>query len=190
MSVQTETAGERDAKNAEIGMLVALASFGMLFGALILSYFLARTRMPVWPPYGVDPVSPLLPSLSTTVILLASYFTEKFMFEWRSQSRALFLKNLRLTLFFTLLFLVLQGAVWSEFYSLGQKINSNMFSSIFYTLTGLHALHVLAVLFFVLVVMKKLPTLEFKSQLPKMCAWSLHFLSGVWLLMFLSLVIF
>src|SRR5438045_3399877 len=58
--------------NTELGMLVGLASFGMLFGTLILSYMLARARYPVWPPLGAEPLKPLLPSLSTLVLIVSS----------------------------------------------------------------------------------------------------------------------
>src|SRR5689334_23271975 len=96
----------------EIGMLVTLSSFGMLFGTLILSYFLARARSPVWPPMGIDPIAPLLPSLSTVIILIASYFTEKSLLDWRMENRKSCRANWKAALISTLLFLFFQVAVW------------------------------------------------------------------------------
>jgi heme/copper-type cytochrome/quinol oxidase subunit 3 len=53
---------------SQIGMLVAIASWAMLFGTLVLSLMLAKARVRVWPPIGSEP----MPFTLTTLAVLAT----------------------------------------------------------------------------------------------------------------------
>ena len=54
------------------GMLMLIATEGVLFGAMIASYFYIRFRTPHWPPPGVPEPKVLLPTLLTIVLLVSS----------------------------------------------------------------------------------------------------------------------
>ena len=63
------------------GMLMLIATEGVLFGAMIASYFYIRFKTPHWPPPGVPEPKVLAPALLTVVLL-------RIVFEQAVQLRA------------------------------------------------------------------------------------------------------
>ena len=55
-----------------IGMMVALGSWAMMFGALFFIYLGLRSQTLAWPPPGLPRLPLLLPSLNTVVMLVSS----------------------------------------------------------------------------------------------------------------------
>jgi cytochrome c oxidase subunit 3 len=182
---------------SELGTWVAMASFGMLFGTFLLSYLLARVRFPVWPPIGADPVPLGIPTLSTGVLVLSSFFVYKANQSFPSTPQSFF-KNWNFSLALGLLFLVLQGGLWIQLWNQGLRAQDHIFGGTVYVLTGLHALHVLVALGgLVFVPLKLKPLLKTrgleifsKSEAPKNMGLFWHFLGVVWILMYLLLVLF
>ena len=198
-SVRTGSSGGRGAGNRkamthkEVGMLVALATFGMLFGTLFLSYLLARERFPVWPPPGIEPLRPLLPSLSTGTLIASSLIIHRAqqLFEMNEVDR--FKKLWAIGTLLGFVFLGLQTAFWSQMHGLGLLVDSHIFASIFYVMTGLHAVHILGGLFALLRVFLKVSNGKMAapdSEGPKLAAWFWHFLDVTWILMFVLLIFY
>jgi cytochrome c oxidase subunit III len=169
----------------QLGMLVALASFGMLFGSLFLGYFLVRARVSQWPPIGVDPVSPLLPFLSTVVLLISSASAHKSLLV--SENAKSFRNWWRLTSFLGFVFLLLQIAVWAQMWLSGLRPDTNLFGSVYWSMIGVHALHVLGGIVALEWVRRK-KVFEFESA--QMAAWYWHFDDVIWVLMFVFLYLF
>jgi heme/copper-type cytochrome/quinol oxidase subunit 3 len=63
--------------NQQLLMLIFLASFGMMFGTFLLSLGIARMRLTLWPPPGVTPLDPWLPTISTIALITSSILVEK-----------------------------------------------------------------------------------------------------------------
>ena len=135
---------EESRRTSFVGMVMALASWTMLFASLFFAYAVLRLRAPVWPPDGLAPLPRLLPAINT-LVLLASSVALRFGTrpEAEEKSGAL-LRALRATIALGALFLLLQLAVWVPLWRSGFTIGSGIYGSIFYGLTTLHALHVLA----------------------------------------------
>jgi len=122
-----------------MGLIVALASEVMLFGAFFTAFFYVRyTNYPVYPPEPFE-----IPVDSTginTAILISSSFTMHWaLVSIKRDQRFGLIVGLFLTLAMGLTFLSLQV---HEYLNLGFTPSNNAFASGFFSLTGLHGMHV------------------------------------------------
>ncbi len=127
--------------NGKIAIWLFLASEVMLFGALFASYIMLRVGNPMWPK-GSHYLSVPLAALNT-VILISSSIT--MVMAWASLVRRRFSK-FRLYMGITILcgvgFLVIKTIEYSTKFHHGYFPSTNTFLGIYFTLTGLHGLHV------------------------------------------------
>jgi heme/copper-type cytochrome/quinol oxidase subunit 3 len=122
-----------------LGMILFLASEVFLFGSLFWTYYYLRVKTDVWPPAGVE--LHLTMAAINTAVLLSSSLTI-----WLA-GRAIRNGNVRglaaglgVTICLGLVFLGITGYEWAH-----ETFRpwTMAYGSIFYTLTGFHALHVL-----------------------------------------------
>jgi len=130
--------------NAKLGVWLFLASEVMLFGALFSSYVLLRTgAAPGTWHHGREFLSVPLATLNT-LILIASSVT--MVMSWASLKLNNF-KQYRVYMGLTILaglgFMVVKAFEYGHKFELGLFPKSNTFLAIYFTLTGLHGLHVL-----------------------------------------------
>ncbi len=126
--------------NAKAGIWLFLASEVMLFGALFTSYIMLRVGNPEWPRGELD--IPL--ATVNTAVLISSSIT--MVMAWAS----LMMKNferyriyLGLTILLGAVFLVIKGFEYGHHFAIGEIPSKNTFFGIYFTLTGLHGLHVI-----------------------------------------------
>ena len=133
--------------NGRLGVWLFLASEVMLFGALFSSYLLLRAGAPQWPPEGgrsSDLVSVPLATLNTAVLITSSI---TMVLAWsaavqRQLARArLFLGA---TLLCALVFLGVKAVEYAAELHHGKRPSTDTFYAIYFTLTGLHGLHIVA----------------------------------------------
>lgn len=128
--------------NAQLGMLIFMAFEAMIFVGLITAYWVLRTGSFTWPPPNL-PRLPLGVTWVNTAVLLLSGFT---MSRAASAVRAGDQEGLRTMLVGTAMlgaaFLAAQGTEWVQLIRQGLTLSSGSYGSTFYTLIGLHALHV------------------------------------------------
>lgn len=136
--------------NAKLGTWLFLASEVMLFGGLFAAYIFLRVGAPEWPGTvgGVEVTRPMevldvpLATLNT-LVLIASSVT--MVMSWASLVRKKF-NQYRLymggTIGLGLVFLVIKGFEYAEKFSHHLYPADSTFLAIYFTLTGLHALHV------------------------------------------------
>lgn len=130
-------------KNALIGMMLFLGADLMFFVALLGAFLVFRGGAAIWPPLG-QPRLPLAVTTVNTLILLASGFTMlRAMQLIRADNTRSFVKHLLLTVALGAMFLLIQGSEWVRLVGFGLTMSSSVYGSIFYTLIGCHALHVL-----------------------------------------------
>ncbi|HXO22274.1 MAG TPA: heme-copper oxidase subunit III [Thermoanaerobaculia bacterium] len=129
--------------NAKLGIWLFLASEVMLFGALFSSYILLRTGAPAWPHGRDEGLSVPLATLNT-LILISSSVT--MVMSWASLKLNEF-KKYRLYMGLTILcglgFMVIKSIEYSHKFETHHFPKTNTFLAIYFTLTGLHGLHVL-----------------------------------------------
>ena len=152
----TEVRPDTGLTNPKLGIWLFLASEVMLFGSLFSSYALLRSGAPTWPVQH-EVLSVPLAALNT-VVLIASSVT--MVMAWASlaprtaavragdrEAEASSLKRYRLFMGLTLLggaiFLVVKSIEYSDKFSHHLYPATNNFLGLYFTLTGLHALHVI-----------------------------------------------
>jgi cytochrome c oxidase subunit 3 len=134
--------------NPKLGIWLFLASEVMLFGSLFSAYALLRSGAPSWPDQSATLSVPL--ATLNTVILIASSVT--MVLAWAALkgrpgqpgSVARYRLFMGLTLLGGLLFLVVKTFEYSDKFSHGLYPSTNNFLALYFTLTGLHAIHVIA----------------------------------------------
>ena len=138
----TEARPDTGLYNAKLGIWLFLASEVMLFGALFSSYILLRTGAPTWP-MGREILNVPLATLNT-VILIGSSVT--MVMSWASLKLKDFGKYrlyMGLTLLLALGFLVVKAFEYGAKLEHHLYPSTNTFLAIYFTLTGLHGLHVI-----------------------------------------------
>jgi cytochrome c oxidase subunit III len=128
--------------NGKLGIWLFLASEVMLFGALFASYVMLRVGNEHWPP-GATYLNIPLATLNT-VILISSSVT--MVLAWAALARNDF-KKFRVFMGITILcgfgFLTIKYFEYTAKFHHELFPSTNTFLAIYFTLTGLHGLHVI-----------------------------------------------
>ena len=129
--------------NAKLGIWLFLASEVMLFGALFSSLILLRSGTPGWPHGRDEGLNIPLATVNTLVLILSSVTV---VLAW-ANLRLGDLKKGRIYLGVTLLcalgFMVIKTIEYTDKFHHHHFPSTNNFYAIYFTLTGLHGLHVL-----------------------------------------------
>src|SRR5580692_11520245 len=126
--------------NGKLGIWLFLASEVMLFGALFSSYILLRVGAPEWP-HGE--LSVKLGTINT-IILISSSVT--MVMAWASLKMNDFAKSrlyLIATFILSAVFLVNKYFEYAAHFANGEGPAHSTFLAIYFTLTGLHGIHIL-----------------------------------------------
>ena len=128
--------------NGKLGIWLFLASEFMLFGALFSSYILMRIGAPSWPSGGSILNIPL-GAMNTTILAFSSVTMILSWTALREKNFGKFKLSLGLTILCALVFLSVKAYEYHTKFEhhLWPKVNN--FMGIYFTLTGLHALHIL-----------------------------------------------
>jgi cytochrome c oxidase subunit III len=126
--------------NGKLGVWLFLASEVMLFGALFSTYIILRVGAPEWPHGELNiPLGAI-----NTVILISSSVT--MVMAWASLKMNDFGRHrvyLIATVLLSLAFLVNKYFEYAAHWRAGELPDKSTFLAIYFTLTGLHGLHIL-----------------------------------------------
>lgn len=128
--------------NAKLGVWLFLASEVMLFGALFSSYVLLRVGADSWP-HGYDILDWKIATFNT-VVLISSSVT--MVMSWASLMLKDFKKYKRymgLTILCAFIFLAVKAFEYDTKFGHHLYPSTNTFLAIYFTITGLHGLHVI-----------------------------------------------
>ena len=176
-----------------IGMMVALGSWAMMFGALFFIYLALRSQAVTWPPPGLPRLPVLLPAINTMVIIGSSFTLAHALERMRKGHNKPALSWMAVTLGLGLLFVALQVVLWRNVWLDGITASTGTLGTVFYGLTVLHALHVAAgviVLGYLLVAALRSvrgAAMQKKVISLRLCGMFWHFVDAVWCLMFVGL---
>ncbi|MBM3819702.1 MAG: heme-copper oxidase subunit III [Acidimicrobiia bacterium] len=129
--------------NPKLGMWLFLASEVMLFGSFFSSYALLRVGAASWPDQSAVLSVPL--AALNTAVLLASSVT--IALAWRAArqgDRAAYRGLMAATIALGIVFLGVKGSEYADKLSQGLAPSTDVFLGLYYTMTGLHALHIAA----------------------------------------------
>jgi cytochrome c oxidase subunit 3 len=130
---------------ALMGMLLFIASEIMFFAALFGAYFNVRATAQIWPPEDTHFIDPFWLPVIATVLLVSSSFTMQWgIWRIRKGDRTGMNRAVAVTLLIGVIFLGIQAF---DYYTLVTAdafgINSGVYGTLFYTMTGFHGAHVL-----------------------------------------------
>jgi heme/copper-type cytochrome/quinol oxidase subunit 3 len=126
--------------NGKLGIWLFLASEVMLFGALFSTYIILRVGAPEWPHGELN----VWLGMANTFILIGSSVT--MVMAWASLKLGDFGKHrvyLLTTFLLSAAFLVNKYFEYSAHWTHGELPSKSTFLAIYFTLTGLHGIHIL-----------------------------------------------
>jgi len=184
---------DRDAAAREVdslvGMAIFLAAWAMLFAALFLAYGVVRVQAAEWPPFGAPRLPRGAPALNSLLLVASGLFLRRGLVRARRRGdQRLPGTALLASIVLGVAFLGAQVALWQVMRARGLLPSSGVYGSVFFALTGFHALHVLGGLI-------ALAWLAVRDQLrpasslraARLAALYWDFIAGVWLLMYLAI---
>lgn len=176
--------------NMLLGVKLGILSEAMLFGALFAAYFVVRADSPGWPPIsGFERPQLLLPGLNTLLLVSSSVTMQMAVRVIRRGDRSRMRRWLGVTMLLGGIFIAVQGY---EFANNGFGLDSGIFGSTFYILTGFHGAHVLAGLGLMAIMANRarrgLVSAEHHTGL-EATSYYWHFVDAVWLFLFSTLYI-
>lgn len=174
------------------GMVLFIVSEVMLFLAFFWAYFHASLNPVaeigcVWPPKGIEVISPWLIPLLNTALLLTSGAS----LTW---AHAAILGGYRMEAIAGLLLTIVLAAFFTSFQAYEYLnapfgISDGIYGTTFYLLTGLHGFHVIVGTIFLAVSLVRLVKHHFTMQNHvgfECAAWYWHFVDVVWIFLFLA----
>ncbi len=128
--------------NAKLGIWLFLASEMMLFGGLFSAYIFLRLGATSWPE-GSSLLNVPIATFNTLVLIGSSVTMVLSWVALVSNDFSKYRRYLGLTILLALIFLVVKGFEYSEKFSHHLYPETNTFLAIYFTLTGLHAIHII-----------------------------------------------
>jgi cytochrome c oxidase subunit 3 len=172
----------------KFSMWLFLSSVMMLFMSMTSAY-IVRQAEGNWVYFD-------LPSLFyiTSVIIIISSFTMQWAYFAAKKDNASTAKNLiAITSILGVAFLVGQFFGWKQLVANSIYLVGNPSGSFFYIITGLHGLHIISAVIFLLIMLSSI----FKGKVHsgnmtkmEMCTTYWHFLGGLWLYLFIFLLLY
>ncbi len=174
--------------NAKFGIWLFLASEVMLFGALFSAYILMRVGAVYWP-VGSETLNVPLGAINTVVLITSSV---TMLLSWAALKQNNFGKfrlMLGLTILCALAFMCIKSVEYSAKFSHGIFPKENTYYAIYFTLTGLHALHIVGGIIVLVYLwgpgakMWKTNPIQFTNRL-EVVGLYWHFVDLVWIFLF------
>lgn len=179
---------------ALLGMMLFIASEVMFFSALFAAYFNARATLPVFPPEGTEFIDPIGLPIFVTALLITSSLT----MQWatgriRAGDRTGLNRGIAITLILGIIFLFLQLYDYSVLILEDDfGIDSGVYGTLFYTLTGFHGAHVLGGVIGLSVILARGLQGQFSQKhhvAVEAVHYYWHFVDVVWVLLFLVIYV-
>ncbi len=130
-------------KNNRLGMNIFQISWIMAFVALVVVNWQLRFSYTQWPPEGVAPYDPLLPSVGALALLFSSVLVYRGLKSLRASRTGAFLNAWRLGIALGLIFMAI---IIYEFISVSDAAMSTQYGVTFRLMTGFHFVHALVIL--------------------------------------------
>jgi heme/copper-type cytochrome/quinol oxidase subunit 3 len=169
--------------NARLGMLMLLAGETMFFGGLVAAFLQLRLSAPVWPPAGQPRLPAGLTALNTAVLLASSYAFARALRAIRADDRRGLTRWLGWTGVLGATFLAVQGVEWGRLVHFGLTVSSGIYGAVFYTLVGIHGVHVLGAVAWLLVALRMAQVGRYRRGAHvslSCCAMYWHFVVTLW----------
>lgn len=177
--------------NETFGMVLFLVVETMFFAGLVSSYIVLRTGAREWRPIDVAPLARGLSVSMTALLTLSAVST--FLAQRRARHRDT--AGLKAYLLVTLLIgATFVGLQVYEFWRLSHQVPfaGSLFGNVFYTLSGLHGIHVLGGVLGLVRVLWRAARRHYERARPvgvDLFAYYWYFVVAVWLFLFFALYV-
>jgi cytochrome c oxidase subunit 3 len=175
--------------NLRLALLFFMGAEVMFFAALVSALFVLRVGMAAWPP----PLEPRLPlavtTVNTLVLIGSSASMTAALRALHRRERRRFIRMLAATAALGALFLAVQGYEWVRLIGFGLTLSSSVYGATFYTLIGLHGLHVAGALVWLVATTLLAARQRFadgRITAVQACAMYWHFVVGLWPALFVA----
>ncbi len=180
----TLTTAEHDKQQtAQLGMMIALGSWTMLFATALFGYVVLRLQATHWYSFGIYD-RPFLQATGNTLVLVLS--SGSYIMAVRSDRRGRPDQAGRYlwgTAACGAVFGIMQWGLWQSLAQVGIRLTTSISASAIYAMTGLHAIHVAGGLAGVLwqAVRFRHGTRKNEDKTPLvLTGWFWHFLTVIW----------
>jgi cytochrome c oxidase subunit 3 len=194
---------QRERSADSIGMWVFIGSEAMLFGAVLLVFFVARLHFGTAFAAASKHLSLTLGTINTAVLITSSFFMALAHFYCSSRRWRATVWSLSATALLGLVFLMIKGSEYAmEFHEgiapvLGAPFmfdgpdpaHAELFFALYFAMTGLHALHLIcgmAVIVGMLLLWRRMPEANRMRRVPAVGLYW-HFVDIVWVFLFPAL---
>ncbi|MFQ5989471.1 MAG: heme-copper oxidase subunit III [Candidatus Methylomirabilales bacterium] len=178
---------EPPVSNARLGMLMFLGAEAMFFAGLIGTFLIFRLGSAVWPPPG-QPYLPVgVTGVNTLVLLFSAYTMHRAIRAIRGENRQALVRCLQMTAILGAIFLTVQGYEWMRLVHFGLTLSSGTYGATFYTLIGIHGVHVFSAVIWLLVVLAGARRNRFSAKQHvglTVCGMYWYFVVGLWPVLF------
>ena len=183
------TPPQRGLDNLRLALLFFMGAGVMFFAALVSALFVLRVGMAAWPP----PLQPRLPvavtAVNTVVLIGSSVSMVAALRALRGRDRRRFVRMLATTAALGALVLAVQGYEWIRLIRFGLTLSSSVYGATFYTLIGLHGVHVAGALVWLVATTLLAARARFadgRIAPVQACAMYWHFVVGLWPVLFVA----
>jgi cytochrome c oxidase subunit 3 len=172
----------------KFAMWIFIGSVVMLFASLTSAY-IVRQAEGNWLYFEL----PGILTISTVVILLSSLTMQWAYWSSKKDNLQMVKTLVSITTLLGVAFLVLQFLGWRDLVANQVYLVGNPSGSFLYVITGLHGLHIISAMVFLMIVL--VSTFRFRVHSKnllqmEMCTTYWHFLGGLWLYLFVFLLLY
>lgn len=128
---------------AVTGLPIFIISEIFIFLSLFVSYWMMRLTIDAWPPQGTPEMPVVIPIIMTVVLVSSSFTMHHAEAKLEANDRPGFNKWLIISILLGALFLSFTFFEYSHLLGVGFDFSTNAYSTVFYSITGFHASHVL-----------------------------------------------
>lgn len=171
----------------ELATLIFIVFELMLFSGMTAAYLVLRTSSFAWPPPGMPRLPIEVTWVNTAVLLFSAYTMYRATRAVAAGQTDRFRNALAITAVLGTVFLVVQGSEWVRLIHQGMTLTSGSYGGIFYTLIGLHAVHVLGAVIWLTAVLVFAWRGRYSATSyagVRICAMYWYFVSALWPLLF------
>jgi cytochrome c oxidase subunit III len=173
--------------NARLAIVLFLGAETMLFAGLLGTFVVFRVGSLAWPP----PKQPYLPIavtwINTAILLASGWVMRQAVHALRADRVRELRSNLLAVLVMGSIFLVVQGYEWVRLIHHGLTLSSSTYGATFYTLIGLHGLHVLGAVLWLVVVSIGAMLGRYSAKRPiavELCSLYWYYVCLIWIAVF------
>jgi cytochrome c oxidase subunit III len=172
-----------------LGMVIFIASETMFFAGLFAAYYTLRGLTSPWPPRGVTftPLEMGQAVVATGILVASSLPAHLSMLSLRRENFGLMRRWVLLTILMGVLFLGWKVHEWS---GAAFAISSHAYGTIFFALTGFHALHMAVGLVLLCAVAVRVSQGAYRNgdhAGPEAAVYYWHFVDAVWIGVFATI---